>query len=346
MHEDEADVEQQRAAWNAELQRRRAALDEERATLESASLEKRGLPQSSANFAEPRTENAAGTKSGFVVPARSRGAVLASLLGHALEIEVSTSEASRGLDLAVSDVSDAVAPELVAKALVAAESGAAPGDARLGAHAAVARAAANAVLRAVDPGDPHASVPRAFCYGGSSRGLSGDTYMTFASEAGADMKRGVADGIDGVDGARLRRDDALCALKELRATQTPVGAETFDAVFAYFARLAERRALDVFKASSAMAERLARRRRPASARRRVARTRGEDAPGASGARAVRVRRPRDGAGAGPRAVLGVPGVQGAPRRGSRGGEGARDAPGPRRDWEDWDSREAKRETRE
>ena len=82
--------------------------------------------------------------------------------------------------------------------------------------------------------------------------------MTFVSEAGADdMKHGVADGIDGVDGARLRRDDALCALKELRATQTPVGAETFDAVFAYFARLAERRALDVFKASSAMAERLA-----------------------------------------------------------------------------------------
>ena len=256
VHEDEADVEQQRAAWNAELQRRRAALDEERATLESASLEKRGLPQSSAR-AELRTENAAGTKSGFVVPARRRGAVLASLLGHALEIEVSTSEASRGLDLAVSDVSDAVAPELVAKALVAAESGAAPGDARLGAHAAVARAAANAVLRAVDPGDPHAPVPRAFCYGGSSRGLSGDTYMTFASEAGADTKHGVADGIDGVDGARLRRDDALCALKELRATQTPVGAETFDAVFAYFARLAERRALDVFKASSAMAERLA-----------------------------------------------------------------------------------------
>ena len=256
VHEDEADVEQQRAAWNAELQRRRAALDEERATLESASLEKRGLPQSSAR-AELRTENAAGTKSGFVVPARRRGAVLASLLGHALEIEVSTSEASRALDLAVSDVSDAVAPELVAKALVAAESGTAPGDARLGAHAAVARAAANAVLRAVDPGDPHAPVPRAFCYGGSSRGLSGDTYMTFASEAGADTKRGVADGIDGVDGARLRRDDALCALKELRATQTPVGAETFDAVFAYFARLAERRALDVFKASSAMAERLA-----------------------------------------------------------------------------------------
>ena len=345
MHEDEADVEQQRAAWNAELQRRRAALDEERATLESASLEKRGLPQSSANFAEPRTENAAGTKSGFVVPARSRGAVLASLLGHALEIEVSTSEASRGLDLAVSDVSDAVAPELVAKALVAAESGAAPGDARLGAHAAVARAAANAVLRAVDPGDPHASVPRAFCYGGSSRGLSGDTYMTFASEAGADMKRGVADGIDGVDGARLRRDDALCALKELRATQTPVGAETFDAVFAYFARLAERRALDVFKASSAMAERLA----PPPTGVGAAASRAHaaaSAPGASGARAVRVRRPRDGAGAGPRAVLGVPGVQGAPRRGSRGGEGARDAPGPRRDWEDWDSREAKRETRE
>ena len=52
--------------------------------------------------------------------ARRRGAVLASLRGHALEIEVSTSEASRGLDLAVSDVSDAVAPELVAKALVAA----------------------------------------------------------------------------------------------------------------------------------------------------------------------------------------------------------------------------------
>ena len=120
VHEDEADVEQQRAAWNAELQRRRAALDEERATLESASRTL-GLPQSSAR-AELRTENAAGTKSGFIVPARRRGAVLASLLGHALEIEVSTSEASRGLDLAVSDVSDAVAPELVAKALVAAES--------------------------------------------------------------------------------------------------------------------------------------------------------------------------------------------------------------------------------
>ena len=55
----------------------------------------------------------------------------------------------------------------------------------------------------------------------------------------------------------LRRDDALCALAELRAAQTSVGAETFDATFAYFARLAERRALDVFAASSALAELLA-----------------------------------------------------------------------------------------
>ena len=267
----EADVERQRAAWNAELERRRAALDEERAR-ESASG---GLTATSPRRAEP---NAAGTKSGFVVPARRRGATLASLLGHALEIEVFTSEASRGLDLAVSDVSDAVAPELVAKALVAAESGAAPGDARLGATAAVARAAASAVLRAVDPGDPHAPVPRAFCYGGSSAGLgarSGDTYMTFASEAAsaASATSATRDGVSSADDSRadrkggshariddlprLRRDDALCALKELRAAQTPAGAETFDAVFAYFARLAERRALDVFAASSALAERLA-----------------------------------------------------------------------------------------
>ena len=262
----EADVERQRAAWNAELERRRAALDEERAR-ESASG---GLTATSPRRAEP---NAAGTKSGFVVPARRRGATLASLLGHALEIEVSTSEASRGLDLAVSDVSDAVAPELVAKALVAAESGAAPGDARLGAHAAVARAAASAVLRAVDPGDPHAPVPRAFCYGGSSAGLvarSGDTYMTFGLSEAASATSATRDGESSADDSRasgshaqiddlprLRRDDALCALKELRAAQTPVGAETFDAMFAYFARLAERRALDVFAASSALAERLA-----------------------------------------------------------------------------------------
>ena len=242
----EADVERQRAAWNAELERRRAALDEERAR-ESASG---GLTATSPRRAEP---NAAGTKSGFVVPARRRGATLASLLGHALEIEVFTSEASRGLDLAVSDVSDAVAPELVAKALVAAESGAAPGDARLGAHAAVARAAANAVLRAVDPGDPHASVPRAFCYGRRGGAVSGggDTYMTRAADE--------TDSGDAVDeaGSFLRRDDALCALAELRASQTSVGRETFDATLAYFARLAERRALDVFQASSALAELLA-----------------------------------------------------------------------------------------
>ena len=130
--------------------------------------------------------------------------------------------------------------------------------------------------------------------------------MTFASEAGADMKRGVADGIDGVDGARLRRDDALCALKELRATQTPVGAETFDAVFAYFARLAERRALDVFKASSAMAERLA----PPPTGVGAAASRAHAAAKTRLARLVRglfaCDDLEDGAGAGPRAVLGVP----------------------------------------
>ena len=77
----------------------------------------------------------------------------------------------------------AVAPELVAKALVAAESGAKAGDARLGASA-VALAAASAVLSAVDPGDPNASVPRAFCYGRRGGAVSGggDTYMTRAAD--------------------------------------------------------------------------------------------------------------------------------------------------------------------
>ena len=263
----EADIEQQRAAWNAELERRRAALEEERGETADAAAARKEEEKKT-----PETFYAPGVKSGFVVPAHRRGSTLASLFGHALE----GSGGKKGKDSTASSPREmregetvletllnmgrkgsvgAVAPELVAKALVAAESGAEAGDARLGASA-VALAAASAVLRAVDPGDPNASVPRAFCYGRHGGAVSGggDTYMTRAK---ADKTK--TDSHDAVDedGSFLRRDDALCALAELRASQTSVGRETFDATLAYFARLAERRALDVFQASSAMAELLA-----------------------------------------------------------------------------------------
>lgn len=258
----EADIEQQRAAWNAELERRRAALEEERGETADAAAARKEKEKKDSFYA-------AGAKSGFVVPAHRRGSTLASLFGHALERSGATkgkgSTASSPREMREGETVletllktgrkgsvGAVAPELVAKALVAAESGAEAGDARLGASA-VALAAASAVLRAVDPGDPNASVPRAFCYGRRGGAVSGggDTYMTRAADE--------TDSGDAVDeaGSFLRRDDALCALAELRASQTSVGRETFDATLAYFARLAERRALDVFQASSALAELLA-----------------------------------------------------------------------------------------
>lgn len=187
------DMEEKRAAWNNELERRRSLLEEER-------RENEVTQKQIASTSVPTG------RSGFSVPAERRAMVLATLFNHAL-------------GCGISDDNTKISPDVVAKALVAAESGANAGDARLGSDGAVARNAALAVLRANSYTDQDTPVPVAFCYG---RG-SGETYM---SAPGPEFE--------------LTSPDALCALKELRTSQSVFGNATFMETFSYFGKLVDR----------------------------------------------------------------------------------------------------------
>lgn len=196
------DMEDKRLAWNQELDRRRVLLEEERLAELSGQPQKPSAPVTHA-------------RSGFLIPAERRQHVLAVLWNHALSVS--------GGKSCGTEEERKVPPEVVATALVAAESGARVGDDALGAERAVAISAAKAVLRAIPFSDPDAPVPYSFCYGrGADAGPSTSipTYMTSS-----------------FDLESLTENDALCAYRELRDAQSVFGNATFTETFAYFRRL-------------------------------------------------------------------------------------------------------------
>ena len=160
--------------------------------------EERFAPEA-ANFAEPRTENAAGTRADSSSPRAA--AARCSRLCSATRSRSRCRRARRreGLDLAglLRLRRGGSLPELVAVALVAASPAPRPAT-RAWAHTRrwLAPPQTRCSARWTQATRTPPSRARS-ATGVLPRGLSGDTRMTFASEAGADTKRGVADVIDG-----------------------------------------------------------------------------------------------------------------------------------------------------
>ena len=295
---DEADVEQQRAAWNVELQRCRAALDERarpsRARAESARgsaqssalllvLERRTPPERRADSSSPRA--AAGAALGVSARPRARDQPRRARRRGAL--------ASPRRRLHASLVSSSPGSGRRRPARARTTRG-------CGAHAAVAPRRRKRGAPRGGPRRPARAAAREnhmVRFTRSHAGTPGG--RRDASDAGL-MRAPPPTALDGSTGPPAPRRRAVRVERASGASADPASAQKpADAVFAYFARLAEPRALD---APGVAGDRSASRR--GDRRRRGGRRRRRSARLARGARAVRVRRPPDGAFAGPRAVLG------------------------------------------